>query len=129
MPNEHQNYSPSDLGQLIRRHRTRAGLSMLQLAKDSRVDVGAISRLESGEYKALNPDKLRRIAAALGDEVEDYFALTGHAGGLPGLMPYLRAKYDATPETAAEVERYFNYLNTSDSSIDASHRTDDRDVA
>ena len=110
MPQENQN-TPSELGRLIKRRRAQTGLSMLALARASRVDVSAISRLEHGEFKSLGPDNLRRIAAALGDEVEDYFALAGYAGGLPGLMPYLRTKYGATEETAAQVESYFRYLH------------------
>lgn len=106
--------SAVELGRLLQRHRRDAGLSLEDLAKRSGLDKSTVYRIEQAQIEAPSPQKLQRLASALGTEVEDYFALAGYftAHGLPNLEPYLRAKYDATPEEAREVESYFAWLQT-----------------
>jgi transcriptional regulator with XRE-family HTH domain len=67
-----------------------------------------------------SPESLVKLARALGTEVEDYFTLAGYvtAGGLPGLGPYLRTKYDASEEVATQVEDYLRFLQSKDASPD-----------
>ncbi len=97
------------LGRLLQHHRHQAGLSLEQLATATGLDKGTISRIEQGRIEAPNPKNLQRLAAALGTDVEDYFALAGYftPHGLPSLGVYLRTKYDASPELAGEIEDYF----------------------
>ena len=99
----------NQLGRLLQRHRHAAGLSLDQLANATNIDKSTIHRIEQGQIDAPGPQKLQRLATALGTEVEDYFALAGYftPHGLPGLAPYLRAKYDVSPELASEIEDYF----------------------
>jgi transcriptional regulator with XRE-family HTH domain len=99
------------LGQLLQRHRHAAGLSLEKLATATGMDKGTIHRIEQGQIEAPNPKNLQKLATALGTEVEDYFALAGYftPHGLPSLGAYLRAKYDASPELAREIEDYFSY--------------------
>jgi transcriptional regulator with XRE-family HTH domain len=102
----------AELGELIRKDRVAAGLSQSELARRSGIDKSTIYRLEQGEFTHLDPQRLQRIASALGTEVEDYFALSGYytTHGLPNLGTYLRSKYDASPDVADDVEKYFRFL-------------------
>jgi transcriptional regulator with XRE-family HTH domain len=113
--------SNNELGQMIRSHRTAAGLSMSDLAKQSGVDRSTIYRIETGEFAEPSPQRLQRIAAVLGTDVEDYFGLAGYftTHGMPNLGVYLRTKYDASPEIASDVENYFHYLRQQGSNDDS----------
>ncbi len=99
------------LGRLLRRHRARAGLSLEGASAAAKLDKSTLSRLEQGLIESPDPQKLQRLASVLGTEVEDYYALAGYLSptGLPSFAPYLRAKFDATPEVANDVENYFNW--------------------
>lgn len=59
------------------------------------MDQATIVRLEAGSIVAPRPDKLSRIARALGISGADVFAFAGYTvpGDLPTLRPYLSAKY------------------------------------
>jgi transcriptional regulator with XRE-family HTH domain len=100
------------LGRLIYQHRMAAGMSQEVLAKAAQMHLSTISRIESGAFESPDPLKLQRLASALGTDAEDYFALAGYftPHGLPGLAPYLRAKFGAAPEVVREVESYFDWL-------------------
>jgi len=101
----------AQLGQLLRRHRHRTGLSLEDVALAAHLDKSSLSRMESGQIESPDPQKLQRLATVLDTEVEDYFALAGYftPGGLPTMAPYLRAKFDASPEVARDVENYFSW--------------------
>jgi len=116
------------LGRLLQSHRHAAGLSLEQLAKATGLDKGTISRIEQGKIEAPSPQNLQRLAAALGTEVEDYFALAGYftPHGLPGLAPYLRAKYDVSPDVAREVEDYFAWLRQKEGGQQPNSRNENR---
>jgi transcriptional regulator with XRE-family HTH domain len=109
--NDHQ-IKAIELGALIHAHRLAADMSTTELAKRSGIDRSTIYRIEGGEFSEPSPQRLQRIASALGTEVEDYFALAGYftTHGMPTLGPYLRTKYDVAPEVAEEVERYLRFL-------------------
>ncbi len=102
-----------DLGQLIRQHRLEAGITLPELAARIGIHKGSLHRIEAGGVAQPKPELLQRVATALGTEVEDYMALADYAVGLPSLTPYLRAKYEATPDEAAQVETYFRFLRRS----------------
>ena len=104
--------SPKDtskLGAAIRRHREAAGLSQLALATKIGVPASTIFRLEKGEFGMPDPDKLARLAEALGVEAEELYALAPYPE-LPEMAPYLRAKYGMSEEAVAEAEAFFAEL-------------------
>lgn len=119
-----------DLGRLVRQHRTDMGLSLEEVARRSGLDRSSINRLERGLFAAPSPQTLQRLARALNADAEDYFGLIGYftPQGLPSLQPYLRSKYDATPEEAREVDRYFSYLRERDENRPP-QQANDRDAA
>ncbi len=63
-----------------------------------------IVRIEQGAFAAPRPDKLSRIAEALGLSLADVFALAEYAvpGDLPSFQPYLRSKYRDMPTEAVD---------------------------
>jgi transcriptional regulator with XRE-family HTH domain len=97
-----------ELGDFIRRIRQERGLGLRPLAKAAGLDWSYIGRLEKGEIGTPDPVKLQKLARALEVEVEDFYALAGYLmpEGLPGLAPYLRAKYDLPENASGDVERY-----------------------
>lgn len=131
MPASPETPNAKQLGRLVQLHRHEAGLSLEQLAKATGLDKGTISRIEQGKIEAPSPQKLQRLATALGTEVEDYFALAGYftPHGLPGLAPYLRAKYGASPELASEVEDYFAWRRERESQETREENRDHNDAA
>jgi len=108
--------SPKDtskLGATIRRHREKAGLSQLALAKQIGVPASTIFRLEKGEFGRPDPEKLARLAEVLGIEAEELYALAPYPE-LPEMAPYLRAKYGMSAEAIAEAEEFFAELEQRD---------------
>ncbi len=114
-------HNPEQLGHLIYQQRVTTGFSQEQLAKTTGIHLSTIARIERGEIGSPDPLKLQRLASALGTDVEDYFALVGYftPHGLPGLAPYLRAKFGASPEVAREVENYFAWMNDREATADS----------
>lgn len=106
--------STNALGDYVLRKRQQAGLSLRQLEERAGVDHTWISHVERGDYT--NPDarSLAKLARGLEVEVSDLYLAAGYApgDGLPGIEPYLRAKYDYLPETAVEQLRaHFELIN------------------
>lgn len=102
-----------ELGRLLRKRRQELGLSTIQLAKQIGTTDGTITRIEQGLFTAPAPDKLSRIAEALGLSLADVFGLAEYAvpSDLPSFRPYLRAKYRGLPPEAIEqLERSFTRL-------------------
>ena len=101
------------LGRRLRARREELGLSLRQLAERAETTDTTIIRIEQGAYSAPAPDKLSRIAEALGLSLADVFALADYVvpGDLPAFTPYLRAKYRSLPPKAvADLEHYFDKL-------------------
>jgi transcriptional regulator with XRE-family HTH domain len=103
---------PLSIGEYIRRAREQKGISGRRLAATINMHHGYLARLEAGDYKRPSPEILERIAAALNLPYDDLFAITGqHApSGLPGFVPYIRAKYEVDDETLLKLNAYFNRL-------------------
>ena len=102
-----------ELGRQLRSRRDELGLSVRDLEKLTGVDDGTIVRIEQGAFAAPAPDKLSRIAEALGLSLADVFSLAEYVvpAELPTFTPYLRRKYPSLPPKAiAELERYFDDL-------------------
>ncbi len=92
------------LGALIHERRTAAGLSTYELGERIGAKNSTIVRLEQGAFAAPSPDKLARIAEALGMTLADVYGHAGYAvpDDLPGFHAYLPARYRDLPQTAIE---------------------------
>jgi transcriptional regulator with XRE-family HTH domain len=99
-----------ELGRVIARERARAKLTQRRLAEKAGVTHPTILRMERGEFKRPDPEKLQRIAQALNLGAGDFFALAGymHSDHLPSLDPYLQIKFegDLSAKDRKDVERY-----------------------
>lgn len=103
------------LGELIRSKRIEAGMSTHELGKIVGTRNSTIIRLEQGAFAAPSPDKLARIAEALGMTLADIYAHAGYAvpEDLPGFHAYLPARYKDLPADAiAELTEVFDRLAT-----------------
>lgn len=101
------------LGELIRRKRIEAGMSTHELGKIVETRNSTIIRLEQGAFAAPSPDKLARIAEALGMTLADIYGHAGYAvpGDLPGFHAYLPTRYKRLPADAiAELTEVFDRL-------------------
>lgn len=99
-----------ELGRRLREQRERLGLSTRELAERADTTHATIVRLEQGAFDAPAPDKLSRIADALGLGLADVYALADYSvpTELPSFRPYLRTKYRGLPAPALEqLERSF----------------------
>lgn len=102
-----------ELGQKLRERREMLSLSARDLAALADTSHSTVVRLEQGFYEAPPPDKLSRIAAALGFSLADVYALANYSvpSDLPSFRPYMRTKYRNLPAPAvAELERSFQRI-------------------
>jgi transcriptional regulator with XRE-family HTH domain len=102
-----------ELGRRLRERREEIDLSIRELAARTRVNHSTIVRLEQGAIEAPAPDKLSRIADALGLSLADVYALADYSvpTDLPSFRPYLRTKYRGLPAPALEeLERSFRRI-------------------
>jgi transcriptional regulator with XRE-family HTH domain len=100
-------------GQYIRQLREERKLSIRGLASEAGVDSGALTRLEHGKVRAPQPDTLKALAMALDVPLADMFAMADYIVpyDLPGMAPYLRARYGHLPEeTLKEINNYLERL-------------------
>lgn len=102
------------LGRFLRKARQDKGLSLRDLAEASKVGYSYIARLEQGEFRSPEPQKLQRLARVLEVEIEDFYAMAGYLvpEGLPEFAPYLRAKYNLSDRKVSEMNRYFKQLQS-----------------
>lgn len=102
-----------NLGKVLRDRREALGLSLRQLSKIAEMPDVTILRFERGDHAAPAPDKLARLASALGLSLADIYALADYAvpADLPSFTPYLRTKYRDLPNEDVEaIERYAQKL-------------------
>lgn len=98
-----------NLGKVLRARREMLGLSLRQMGKLAKMPDVTVLRFEQGVFAAPAPDKLARLAAALGLTLADVYALADYAvpNDLPSFTPYLRTKYRDLPnEDIVAIERY-----------------------
>lgn len=83
------------LGAYLHTARTRAGLSLRQLATRAEVNYGYLARIENGERAKPAPDVLQRLADALAIDSAELFAFFGVKPGatLPPPRIYFRDKF------------------------------------
>jgi transcriptional regulator with XRE-family HTH domain len=99
------------LGEVIRHAREKNHISARRLSAELHMHQAYISRVEAGFFKHPSPEKLQRIAEHLDLDYNDLCALAGYqAPGLPGFLPYLRAKYTMTDDDARILSDHFNQL-------------------
>ena len=100
------------LGALIAKARAGRGLSLRDLAAELDLHRSWLGYLEQGKFLDPAPDRLARVADALGIEPARIDRLThgAVAQSLPGIGTYFRAKYDLTPEEVAKIEAYVKRL-------------------
>lgn len=98
------NQQAQNLGNILKARRAKLGLSTYQVANTADIDQATVVRLERGSFTAPHPDKLARVAEALGLSAADLFAVAGYTtpNELPDLGPYLRVKYCDLPEEDLE---------------------------
>jgi DNA-binding transcriptional MerR regulator/quercetin dioxygenase-like cupin family protein len=92
-------------GQRFRRLRTRRGLSLLQVARATRVSIGFLSALERGQMRS-SIATLRRIARFYGTNILSLFET---AGDHPRLVrPNQRKILETTPDVRMELLAWGN---------------------
>jgi len=97
------------LGSVLKTKREAQGMSMHGLAGALGIYASSVLRFESDERRP-GPDLLKRLARVLKTDPEELLALGNH--GLPTFAPYLRAKYDLSPEAITELEQHFAAVTT-----------------
>ncbi len=97
------------LGRILRERREALSESIRSLAERSGVPTTTIHHFEQGRTAAPAPDKLGRIASALGLSLAEVYSVAGWSipKDLPTFKPYLRTKYaDLPQEDVDAIERY-----------------------
>jgi transcriptional regulator with XRE-family HTH domain len=95
---------------LLAKKRAASGLSIGEVARRAGVDIGTVSRIESGRIANPKPETLQAIGEVLGIPASDLFATAGWVPSreLPSIRPYLRTKYrQLPPEAMEEIEAHF----------------------
>lgn len=103
----------TELGAYLKSKREAAAMSTYNVSAVSGVVQSQVVRIENGQIMTPAPDKLQRIAKAITAPIIDVFTLAGYPlpKGLPGLRPYMRAKYrDLSSEALDEVEAFVAQL-------------------
>jgi len=92
------------LGAMLRERRNALGLSTYAVKDTTGIPSTTISRIETGSFKAPRPDKLAKIAEALGLSAGELFARAGYlvASDLPEYATYLQTKHPELPMWAIE---------------------------
>lgn len=98
--------APLTIGRSLQQGRERLRLSLRQLEAITGIPRATLHHLEHDEIGQPNPRLLHQLAAALELNRDDLFALVGYrpSTDLPSLAPYLRAKYQLSPEALAEAQ-------------------------
>ncbi|MCB0163971.1 MAG: helix-turn-helix transcriptional regulator [Anaerolineae bacterium] len=77
------------LGRYLQASRQNAGLTVAELAHRAKLPSATLLALERGLFDVadIQPKWLKRLAAALGEDVEDFHLLLGNPAHRPSLMP------------------------------------------
>jgi len=100
------------LAGVLKERREALGLSVRGLADELSVAPSTILRFEDGTRRP-TPELIKRLAKVLKTNGDELLALANHK--LPTFAPYLRAKYDLSPEAVAELEQHFKDVSAKDS--------------
>lgn len=96
------------IARLLLKRRQELGLNTREVAQRAGISHGSVNLMERAVNLAPGPEVLRSLAAALDIPLSDLYVLAGWlpADELPSLRPYMRAKYDLTPDELAELDDY-----------------------
>jgi transcriptional regulator with XRE-family HTH domain len=95
------------LGTFLRKSRKAQKLSTHELSRISGLNQATIVRLEQGEFRNPDPDKLRAMAESLDLNLSDVLLMADYPvpAELPSVGPYLRTKYrDLPPEAVDQLQ-------------------------
>ena len=83
-----------EFGQRLRDRRESLGLTVRQVSDAAKVPHSTVARVERGEFAAPRPDKLAKLATALGFSPAELFAAAGYvrADELPELRDIFESK-------------------------------------
>lgn len=120
----------NQLSQVLRRERMRSGMTVRDLAEAAGIPSSTISRLETGDVLAPKPKQLQQLARALNIDVEELYATAGYLAisELPGLRPYLRAKFGLSDQALGQVEGYVQALRDQTSEQEERKHDGDKDT-
>jgi transcriptional regulator with XRE-family HTH domain len=95
------------IGRMIATSRRNKGWSLRQLSNETGISHTWLLKLENGSYATPAPDRLIRVAEALGVDPEriERVAKGQMSDNLPGVRTYFRAKFDLSPSEIDEIER------------------------
>jgi transcriptional regulator with XRE-family HTH domain len=99
------------LGEFIRRRRTQRGWSLDELSRRTGLSKTGLFNMETGEATPPSLVTLRRVARGLEVDESELLEVAGH---LPGVKPYLRAKYGLSEPAVAEVENFLDWVRDRD---------------
>lgn len=103
------------LARLIKTEREKQGLSARELARRAGIDQALLTLIDQRKIAQPRIETIQRIAEALDLSVTDLYTVANWLPerDLPGLGPYMRAKYrDLPDEGVEEVERFVAYLRS-----------------
>ena len=100
------------MGHMIAIARRNKGWSTRRLSLVTGINHTWLSKLQQGEYLTPAPDRLTKVAEALGIDPKRFERIAkGHvADSLPGVRTYFRAKYDLSQEEIDTIERTVNQI-------------------
>lgn len=92
------------LGEVLKRERGRAGLSIRALAKQSGISLGQLSKLENDQVAKVNPAHLAVLAASLDVPLHRLYAAAGYDSPetLQALEPELVARLAELPSESLD---------------------------
>ncbi len=95
------------IGRMIATARRNKGWSLRQLSNETGISHTWLLKLEHGEYVTPAPDRLIRVADALGVDPEriERVVKGQMSDSLPSVRTYFRAKYDLTATEIDALER------------------------
>lgn len=100
------------LGRLLRRARQEQGITLKVLHEKAGVSEGGIVGLEHAQYRSVDPDKLRSLAAVLKLNSRDLFAIAGLLPDeeQPTISGLMHVQYRSLPDEAVdEIQNFVDY--------------------
>jgi transcriptional regulator with XRE-family HTH domain len=103
----------NQLGNYLKRLREERKLSIRGLARKAGIDDSGLVRIERGDVRTPQPEKLKRLAIALEMPLADLLAMAGYVVpyDLPSITPYLRTRYGhLSEESLTAIDNYLKRL-------------------
>lgn len=101
------------LGELLKRERSRRGLTITQLSQAAGIAVGQVHKLENDKVKKVNPAHFAVVAEPLGVPLSKLYAAAGYATTeeVAGLEPQLvRRLAELPPDALRKLDRFLEGL-------------------